>query len=63
MTKFEKSMEELENFCQEYGCSKREAMEEIIIIYYETAGFYAEAVQAEVESMGDEELLHAYLIL
>lgn len=63
MTKFEKSMEELEIYCKEYGFSKREALEEILTVYYETAGFWPDALKAEIESMSDEELLHAYLIL
>lgn len=63
MTKIEKCMKELADFCQENGCTEREAMEEILITYYEAAGFWADLVEKEITSMNDEELLNAFLIL
>ena len=63
MTKIEQSMKELANYCQEFGCTEREAMEEILITFYETAGFWADLVEEEIKSMNDEELMNAYLIL
>lgn len=63
MTKIEQSMKELADYCQEFGCTEREAMEDILIFYYETAGFWADLVEEEIKSMSDEELLNAFLNL
>lgn len=63
MTKFEKCMENLEAYCKEYGCDKREALMDILMEFYEAAGFYREALEAEFTPMSDEELIKAYLIL
>lgn len=56
-------MEELECWCKECNLSLREGMEELIIEFYETAGFWPDVLKAEIESMSDEELMKAYLIL
>ncbi len=61
MTKFEKCMEELTAYCQEYGCDKREALMDILMEFYEAAGFYREALEAEFTPMSDDELMKAYL--
>ena len=61
MTKFEKCMEDLEAYCKKIGCGKREAMEELLMEFYETAGFCREALEAEINSMSDDELMKAYL--
>ena len=63
MTKFEQEMKCLADYCQEFGCTKREAMEEILITFYETAGFWADLVEEEITSMNDEDLLNAFLNL
>lgn len=63
MTKFEKYMEELTAYCQEYGCDKREALMDILMEFYEAAGFCREALEAEINAMSDEELVKAYLIM
>lgn len=56
-------MEELECWCKEYNLSLREGMEEILTMYYEAAGFWPDVLKAEIESMSDEELMRAYLIM
>lgn len=56
-------MEELECWCKECNLSFREGMEELIIEFYETAGFCREALEAEINSMSDDELIRAYLIM
>lgn len=56
-------MEELECWCKKCNLSLREGMEEILTMYYEAAGFWPEVLKAEIESMSDEELMSAYLIL
>ena len=63
MTKIEQNMKGLADFCKEFGCTEREAMEEILITFYETAGFWADLVEEEIASMNDEELLNAFLNL
>ena len=61
MTKFERHMEDLEAYCKEFGCDKREALMDILMEFYEAAGFYREALEAEINSMSDDELMKAYL--
>ena len=61
MTKFEKYMEDLEAYCQEFGCDKREALMDILMVFYEAAGFCREALEAEFTPMSDDELMKAYL--
>lgn len=56
-------MSDLETFCQESACTLREGMEEILMVYYETAGFCAELLEIEIKSMSDEKLMEAYLNL
>lgn len=63
MTKIEKNMKELADFCQQFGCTEREAMEEILFAFYESAGFWADLLEQEITSMNDEELLNAVLSL
>ena len=63
MTKFEQEMKYLADYCQECGCTKREAMEEILITYYEAAGFWGDLVAEEITSMSDDELMKAYLLM
>ena len=61
MTKFERHMEDLEAYCKEFGCDKREALMDILMEFYEAAGFYHEALEAEFTPMSDDELMKAYL--
>lgn len=61
MTKFERHMEDLEAYCKEFGCDKREALMDILMEFYEAAGFYREALEAEFTPMSDDELMKAYL--
>ena len=61
MTKFEKCMEELTAYCQESGCDKREVLMDILMEFYEAAGFCREALEAEFTPMSDDELMKAYL--
>lgn len=61
MTKFEKCMEELTAYCQEYGCDKREVLMDILMEFYEAAGFWPDVLEAEIKSMSDDELMKAYL--
>lgn len=56
-------MEELECWCKESNLSLREGMEEILMMFYEAAGFWPDVLKAEIESMSDDELMRAYLIL
>lgn len=56
-------MSDLETFCQEYAFTLREGMEEILMMFYEAAGFCAELLEIEINSMSDEELMEAYLNL
>ena len=63
MTKFEKRMEELEIYCKEYDCSEREALMDVLMDFYECAGFQADLLEIEINSMNDEELMKAYLTL
>lgn len=63
MIKFEKRMAELAAYCQEFDCGEREAMEDILIMFYETAGFWTDVLEAEVKSMSDGALMEAYLNL
>lgn len=60
---FANVMADLEAYCQEFGCSKREALLEILADFYECAGFRADVLEKELASMSDEELLEANLIL
>ena len=61
MTKFERHMDDLEAYCKEFGCDKREALMDILMEFYEAAGFYREALEAEFTPMSDDELMKAYL--
>lgn len=56
-------MEELECWCKEYNLSQREALMDILMEFYEAAGFYREALEAEFTPMSDDELMKAYLIM
>ena len=63
MTKFERYMEDLEAYCKEFGCDKRDAMMDILMEFYEAAGFWPDVLEAEIKSMSDDELMKAYLIM
>ena len=55
MTKFEKYMEDLEAYCQEFGCDKRKALMDILMEFYEAAGFWPDVLEAEIKSMSDDD--------
>ena len=63
MIKFEKRVAGLAAYCQEFGCGEREAMADILIMFYEAAGFWTDVLEAEVKSMSDDALMEAYLNL
>lgn len=54
-------MEELECWCKEYNLSQREALMDILMEFYEAAGFWPDVLEAEIKSMSDDELMKAYL--
>ena len=56
-------MSDLETFCQEYAFTLREGMVEILMMFYDAAGFSAELLEIEINSMSAEELMEAYLNL
>ena len=56
-------MADLEAYCQEFCCGKRKALLEILMDFYECAGFRADILEKELASMSDEELVEAYLLL
>ena len=41
----------------------RAVIEEMVITYYEAAGFWADVLVAEVQSMSDDKLMELYLAL
>ena len=41
----------------------RAMMEEVVIAYYEAAGFWSDVLDAEVKSMSDDKLMQVYLAL
>ena len=41
----------------------RAVIEETVITYYEAAGFWADVLVAEVQSMSDDKLMEVYLAL
>ena len=52
---------ELANAANEWNCTRREALLEILYTFYEAAGFERERLDAEFEPMSDDELMDAYL--
>jgi hypothetical protein len=52
---------ELANAANEWNCTRREALLEILYTFYETAGFESERLATEFEPMSDDELMDAYL--
>ena len=54
---------ELEIYCREFDCSQRQAMEEMLIVFYEAAGFWTDVLESEIRSTSDEMLMEAYLNL
>ena len=41
----------------------RAVIEEMVITYYEAAGFWTDVLVAEVQSMSDDKLMEVYLTL
>lgn len=41
----------------------RTVIEEAVILFYEAAGFWSDALEAEVKSMSDQKLMEVYLVL
>lgn len=54
--------EHLEDLMKEYGCSRKEALFDEIITFYEAAGFYGE-FEKEFENMNENELFEFYMTL
>lgn len=52
---------ELANAANEWNCTPREALLEILYTFYEAAGFESERLATEFEPMSDDELMDAYL--
>ena len=52
---------ELANAANEWNCTRREALLEILYTFYEAAGFESERLATEFEPMSDDELMDAYL--
>ena len=53
-------MSDLEAFCQENAFTLREGMEEILMMFYEAAGFRKDVLETEILSMSDDKLMEAY---
>ena len=41
----------------------RTVIEEAVILFYEAAGFWSDALEAEVKSMSDQKLMEVYHVL
>ena len=59
-TKREMLIAELANAAKEWNCTHREALLEILYLFYENE-FPVECLEKEFEPMSDDELLEAYL--
>lgn len=60
MTKFEKYVENLEIYCKEFGCSKREGLIDILLMLHEgIAGM--DQLEKELDSMSDKKLMEVYI--
>ena len=59
-TKRERLIAELDTMTQEWNCTRRETMLEVLYMFYENE-FPVEYLKTEFEPMSDEELLEAYL--
>ncbi len=61
--KREMRMEMLSAVKADWGCSTREAVEGVLIDFYEAAGFSADLVEKELAPMSEEELLNLFVSL
>ena len=62
-TKREERISEIAEMAQEWNCTFKEALLEVLYTFYETAGFERERLDAEFVPMTDDELLEAYLTI
>ena len=60
MTKFEKYVEDLEIYCQEVGCNKREGLIDILLMLHEGVA-WMDQLEKELDSMSDEKLMEVYI--
>ena len=60
MTKFEKYVEDLEIYCQEFGCNKREGLIDILLMLPEGVA-WMDQLEKELDSMSDEKLMEVYI--
>ena len=54
-------MSSLEAYCQESDCSQRDGLIDLLIVFFEAAGFCSDILENEIHSMSDEKLLETYL--
>ena len=56
-------MSSLEAYCQEFDCSQRDGLKDLLMIFYEAAGFWNDVLETEIRSMSDKKLMEVYLNL
>lgn len=56
-------MSSLEAYCQEFDCSHRDGLKDLLMIFYEAAGFWNDVLETEIRSMSDKKLMEVYLNL
>lgn len=56
-------MSNLEAYCQEFNCSQRDGLMDLLMIFHEAAGFWNDVLETEIRSMSDKKLMETYLNL
>lgn len=56
-------MSSLEAYCHEFDCSQRDGLKDLLMIFYEAAGFWNDVLETEIRSMSDKKLMEVYLNL
>ena len=53
-------MNEITEWAEEYGLTVHEAVYEMLTLYYETAGFWTDELEAELSTKSKPELIEMY---
>jgi len=56
-------MSGLDTYCKEFNCGQRDGLMDLLMIFYEAAGFWNDVLETEIRSMSDKKLMEVYLNL
>ena len=59
-SKREMRMQEIMNWAEEFGLTMYEAVYELVFTFYETAGFWTEELEKELQAKSETELIEIF---